>query len=68
MTLAEAGCWADDIRADRSYDWAKPLHYVNVPRDAKAVDQHRDCQEDKCVLGAIDQYIAVLRDRKAPKE
>lgn len=31
QSLGAAGCWADEIRSDRSHDWAKPLHYINVP-------------------------------------
>jgi hypothetical protein len=28
-SLARASTWADEIKSKRSYDWAKPLHYVN---------------------------------------
>jgi hypothetical protein len=42
-TLATAGTWADEMRRNPAYDWAKPLHYVNVPLDAERVDLQRDC-------------------------
>ncbi|HWB20098.1 MAG TPA: S1/P1 nuclease [Phycisphaerales bacterium] len=58
--LAKASTWADEIRDDNSYKWASPLHYINVPRDAKSVDMERDCHEGKCVLGAIQQYTLEL--------
>jgi ankyrin repeat protein/S1-C subfamily serine protease len=65
QTLADAGNWADEIRKDPQYDWVKPLHYINVPRDAAKVDLKRDCPDDKCVLGAINHYAAVLKDKSA---
>src|SRR5262245_33354258 len=27
QSIADACCWADDVRADVRYDWVKPLHY-----------------------------------------
>jgi len=68
QTLADAGNWADEIRSDKSYDWAKPLHYINVPRDAKAVDEQRDCNKCECVTCAIRKYADVLRSANASKE
>ncbi|MFO0874675.1 MAG: S1/P1 nuclease [Phycisphaerales bacterium] len=50
--LGTAGCWADDIRTDPRYDWAKPLHYLNVPRDASSVDVARDCVPAPVSAGA----------------
>ena len=29
-TLSEAATWADRIKSDRKWDWAKPLHYANA--------------------------------------
>jgi hypothetical protein len=68
QSLGEAGCWADQIRSDRAYDWAKPLHFVNVPRDAEAVDTARDCPDGECVVAAIRKYEAIVRDATAAKE
>jgi len=61
-TLADAGNWADEIRGDSSYDWARPLHYVNVPRDAEHYDMGRDCPDGRCVVEAIRRYAGVLGD------
>ncbi len=66
--LATAGYWADEIRSDKSYDWVKPLHYINVPRDATTVDTSRDCNDGTCVVAAIETYSKVVQDRAAPKE
>lgn len=42
--------WADQIKSNRSWDWARPLHYTNIAGDvgettddAKAFDLERDC-------------------------
>lgn len=67
-TLAKAGTWADEIRSDRNYDWAKPLHYVNVPRSTESVDPQRDCGQDKCVVAAIERFAKVLKDQNAPRQ
>jgi len=59
-TLAWASTWADRIKRKKRYDWAKPLHYVNLPRDAVSYDKQRDCPEGDCVIAAIHRYKAVL--------
>ncbi len=64
----EQGCWADQVRSDPTYDWAKPLHYINVPRDARTVELARDGQGGKQILGAIDRYRGILGDKSKSKE
>lgn len=64
--LAKAGLWADQIRGDSSYDWAKPLHYVNVPRDAQGVEMFRDCPTNECVIAAIPRFLRVAADKTKP--
>lgn len=66
-SLADAGCWADEIRNDPKYDWVKPLHYVNVPRDAESYDAKRDCETERCVVAAIETYSAIVADGTKPK-
>jgi hypothetical protein len=68
--FADAGNWADSILSERQYDWSRPLHYVNVPLDAKKVNQRRDCGNggSECVLGAIDRFSRILSDSKADKQ
>lgn len=60
-SLAEASNWADEIRGDSSYDWAKPLHYVNLPPGDSVYEMRRDCTDGRCVVEAINRYAAVLR-------
>lgn len=58
-TYAESCLWADDIRRDRSYAWAKPLHYMNVPRGKNSVagvQCGKDRQKPQCVWSAIEYY------------
>lgn len=65
QSLADVSTWADEIRSNHAYDWAAPLHYVNVPKDAEFYDEARDCPERGCVVGAIEKYARVLGDADA---
>lgn len=53
--------WADDIKSQPQWDWAKPHHYVNFPRHAAKVSPE-DCPlEGGCVLSAIMHHYHVLQ-------
>ncbi|KAL2919723.1 hypothetical protein HK105_200637 [Polyrhizophydium stewartii] len=62
--LADAAPWADEIKSDHSYDWAKHLHYVN-PKDDNPPEKCTyhpgpdDCP-DGCVVTAITNYTMRL--------
>ncbi len=58
--LAEAGLWADHIRADRDWDFARPWHYLNVPDDVPLVSAQRNSSGD--VLAAIRFFHRQLAD------
>ena len=45
-TLADASTWADRIRSDHSYDWAKPLHYVSTLAVAPQANLSPEVPED----------------------
>jgi hypothetical protein len=61
-TLADAATWADSYaRGVSSYDFAKPLHYVNVDPKADVYRAERDCPSG-CVVGAISRFLSVLRE------
>ncbi len=66
--LAKAGLWADQIRGDPKYDWAKPLHYVNAPRTASTIDVERDCPKGECVVAAIPRFLQIAADKSKPIE
>ncbi|WP_444944219.1 S1/P1 nuclease [Microbulbifer sp. ZKSA006] len=65
--LAESTTWADRIRADETYSWAAPLHYINLSRDWRTYIEPRDCPEAGCILKAIQTYREVLADRTRSK-
>ena len=67
-TLAGVSSWADHIRGQRR-DTAR-WHYVNIPIRPPAgtsagYDASRDCPRGDCVVAAIEQFTATLRDKSA---
>ncbi len=66
-TLADACCWADEIKSDKSYDWAKSLHYINAPRGAQSIDMKRDGAGGEQIVTAIATNLATLKDASQPK-
>ena len=66
-TVADAACWADEVRSDKQYDWIKPLHYINVPRGATSVDMQRDGAKGEQVVSSIAKYRDILKDTSRPK-
>jgi nuclease S1 len=68
-TLAEVSTWADEIRGQWR-DTAR-WHYVNIPIHQPAgtptgYDAARDCPKGDCVVAKIDEFAAVLRDKREP--
>ncbi|PUZ49244.1 hypothetical protein GQ55_7G311000 [Panicum hallii var. hallii] len=66
--LAETCSWADQQRF--RYRWSSPLHFADTPGDCK-FDYARDChntkgEKDMCVVGAINNYTAALKDSSSP--
>jgi hypothetical protein len=66
-TVADACCWADEVRSNRQYDWIKPLHYINVPRGATSVDMQRDGAKGEQVVTSIAKYRDILKDTSRSK-
>ena len=65
-TLAEAATWADTFaREQDGYAWLAPLHFVDVPPDARRVEAGRGCG---CVTGAILAFSDALGDPDRPRE
>ncbi|MCH7700843.1 MAG: S1/P1 nuclease [Planctomycetes bacterium] len=67
QTLADVSTWADEIKSDRKWDWAKPLHYANVTPGSDSFDLDRDCPEVGCVVSAIERFSRVLRTSGAAR-
>lgn len=67
QSLADIATWADDLRDDPSQpELARataPLHYVNFADGQCRYEADRDCRQGRCVVAAIDRYVAVLGDR-----
>jgi hypothetical protein len=55
-SLASISTWADEHRNPATAPW----HYVNFPRETCTFSAERDCPGGKCVVGAIEQQLAVL--------
>ena len=65
-SLAEASTWMDEIRSDKSYDFAKTWHYVTIP---EGKDYHSAEHEDRGdVYEAIGRMIKTLRTKTSTKE
>eukprot|EP01126_Amoeba_proteus_P067039 TRINITY_DN9816_c0_g1_i6.p1 TRINITY_DN9816_c0_g1~~TRINITY_DN9816_c0_g1_i6.p1 ORF type:complete len:288 (-),score=39.60 TRINITY_DN9816_c0_g1_i6:337-1200(-) len=59
-TLESVATWADDIKHEPEWEWTSPLHYINCPDWACDYLASRDCPQDFCVDGAIQNYTALL--------
>jgi hypothetical protein len=57
QTLASISTWADEHRNPSTATW----HYVNFPRGNCSYEPERDCPDGKCIVGAIERQIQVLR-------
>lgn len=68
QSLVEIATWADEIKGESPWSWAKELHYVNVPPSAEGFDLSRDCPGSGCVVSAIMAFAHTLRDPDAPRE
>ena len=55
-TLTSISTWADEHRNPSTAPW----HYVNFPRGNCVYDEHRDCPDGRCVVGAIKKELAIL--------
>lgn len=66
MNVAEAGLWADKIRSNPAYDYAKPLHYINIPDGVPLSAARRPVSGD--VLSAIATYHGRLGDASLPAD
>jgi len=66
--FADSCVWADDIRSDPTFDWAKPLHFLDVPKNGNDNAPADSCPANGCVTSAIARFSAVLNDAAASSE
>jgi len=62
--FVKASVWADHIKSNDSFNYLKPMHYVNMPKDAQRYNRQRDCRKNKCVVQAIETFSQVLTSNK----
>lgn len=60
QSFADLCVWADDIKSDDSFDWAKAHHYINFSRDSASLKKS-DCAKNGCVLFAIEHHFNVIQ-------
>jgi hypothetical protein len=64
--LSQVAAWADEVR--NRWSWSVPLHYINTPDWNCSYSALRDCPNQQCVDGAIQNYTARARNRTLPFE
>ncbi len=61
--LDEIASWADAYHA--VHPETGPWHFVDIPLDAAGYDAARDCPQNDCVVGRLDEIAPALGDRQA---
>jgi hypothetical protein len=59
MTIHEASTWMDEIKSDHSYDYMKPLHYINADKG-----QNISSNNGNNIIGTLTKTIAELKNYK----
>ena len=59
MSLEDAATWMDDMRKDKSYDYMKPWHYINIPKDKTYVKT-----KDENVVNKLTSVIDELNNHR----
>lgn len=60
--MADASTWADDVRNERNNG---PWHYIDIPRGAARGPLEGYCGKEGCVVRALTEQIAILKDKSA---
>ena len=60
--MVQQANWADEIRDQRRDTGA--WHYVDIPLAASGYDARRDCPRRDCVVGQIENDLAILSNRR----
>lgn len=60
MTIEEASTWMDDIKSDHSFDYMKPLHYINADKGANILLNNGDN-----IIGKLTKTINELKSYKS---
>lgn len=65
--LASIAVWADEIRDQEAWRHTGRWHFVNFPQGECRYEPARDCRDERCVVGAIEDQRALLRDPATPR-
>jgi hypothetical protein len=60
--MGDAATWADDVRGEQKNG---PWHYIDIPRGAPRGPLEAFCGKQGCVVSAIAEQVAILRDKNA---
>jgi len=60
--MADSSTWPDDIRGQAKNG---PWHYIDIPRGAKRAPLSEYCGKDGCVTKAIEDELAILKNKNA---
>jgi nuclease S1 len=60
--MGDASTWADDVRGERKNG---PWHYIDIPRGAPRGSLEGFCGKEGCVVSAIAEQVAILKDQNA---
>jgi nuclease S1 len=60
--MADSSTWPDDIRGQAKNG---PWHYIDIPRGAKRGPLSEYCGKDGCVTKAIEDELAILKNKNA---
>ncbi|HEX9793636.1 MAG TPA: S1/P1 nuclease [Planctomycetota bacterium] len=66
-SLAQVAIWPDAIKDQRRWEWARPLHYVNLPRGKRRYRRARDCPLDACAVEALRSFVRLAADPEQPR-
>jgi hypothetical protein len=58
--LAKVATWADSFRYTKAGRFSEPFHFIDAedsPPDSCGVKYARDCGENGCIVGAIQNYV-----------
>jgi len=62
--FADASTWADDERAINRA--TGPWHYIDIPLGASREQIQSSCGKEGCIIRAIEEQLAILKDKTAP--
>jgi S1/P1 Nuclease len=60
--MGDTATWADDVRSERKNG---PWHYIDIPRAAARGPLEGFCGKEGCVVSALAEQVAILKDKGA---